>query len=512
MNKMIIADRENRENLLEDFNNKKRVDDLVDKLLNNWLKKDREDYIRYQIKNKTDKYFPEWGSENEADNVALDEYEKTLRKRRMAKREELEDLVKTSIELEDSNADNTYKKGLITHKYKKNSRAADMKKSRDKNKRPANISVDYTEELFDLEYPLDKRGRKIRNSKPIKKVYNQDKAELLIFKLDYQTKIKYTVLHFFDVDGNEYETDNIDGIKDFVLNGTIDLSKGIYANQKHHLDISRNEVRFCNYSDIGCYNNAYNRMSKRDYMMIYYSKNTNEKKKIYSVYDLHKIKDEIDWDKKVLIVEKNPEKKNSSRWNDKYNGYWLMISKLSTPKQVDEFKVKHCVEKPIKNCVLIKTLIDFYAIELDFDKEVFDKKVKSYDTFSYKRCNKLLQTGKIMKNIAKYYSKYIKHNFRDFLHQIERFTYLKGKLFKDNCKTFLYSLSINLAKTLDIDISEKDYKLMLNDIKRAHNHIENIDYFDSEQVLFRLNNDTRYKPTPYVKYLTDIDIDSALRR
>ena len=345
--------------------------------------------------------------------------------------------------------DDTYVKGGVWYKYKKNSKAKSMAKSRAKRARPKNISPDYTEEIYDLIKELDSNGKKVRNGK-VTKVLNKDKCEELIKKLAYQFKIKKTTLIYNLIDGSKKIASNIDAIVQDIFSGQIDISQGIYANQFYHLDISRNNIKFMTFSDFGCYTNARKYLMKYKNSIIHAELKNKQNIVIKNLHELKEAKDLINWNGNVRWYTTTPKNKDTDKWNNEMNGYWLPLGRLSTEEDIKKYETDICISAPFKNILNIKYIVDKYSLRKN--ESSLKKYLTSMKVFSYDLCNEVLRTGTFFKKIKKYYSKYF--NIDDFINSSNNITNLfsesimceAGGLFK-NC------IILKLAKAFRIDMS-----------------------------------------------------------
>lgn len=346
-----------------------------------------------------------------------------------------------------------YCKSGILYEYKNNSRAKYMSDLRKKNRRPDNVSPDYTNQLYDIEYKKDKN-----NKSKVIKTFNKDKAEALIWKLSYQFKIKHTVLTFKDINGNILKASKIEEISSYILNQTIDMSFGIYANQTHHLNLNRDELQFCNYTIKALCSNAKKYLNKvPGSYIIYESRFDSKKHSIRNALEFSFKEDEINWNKTVMWYTSIPQGKLSKQWNSEYDGRWLRLTALSNSKKVEEYELKIKASKVLKSTILIKSMIDNgtlaeYPGFFSRNGSVLYKFMKRFNRFSYKQCNKLIQTQSLIDKIAKYFGKYFK-SFRDVSGFIS--TSLQGSLIAKNTLVFINFLAFQLCNKLNIPLDER---------------------------------------------------------
>lgn len=369
-----------------------------------------------------------------------------------AKRKEFKELARQTVEIEESgNFTGTYKKGFFIHRYKENSRAKEQSNRRKRNKRPDNISKDYTTFIYDL----------VKKDDKIIRILNKKRAEDLVWMLDYQFKIKFTKITFwvYGEDKPRVAT-KIEDIKDFILQGTIDLSRGLYAHQIHHVDICRKtRADFAGQSDKGMYNVIKNMMIKRGYYLICYFKGGKKKVYIFKIEDLTRLWKLIDFDRMTLLIEKRPEKEGERRWNAEYNGYWMVLGKLTTKEEARDFEIRNRVERPIRKISFIKSAMDEIAAtngSIDSDMNFLNFELLPYDNFSYKRCNELLETGELINIIDKNYGHLIdKSSFIRFKDQIHSVITFIGNKLSSFYNRLTLSLVVRFARALNINIDDK---------------------------------------------------------
>jgi hypothetical protein len=311
-----------------------------------------------------------------------------------------------------------YYKGGKFYEYKENSRAMAMRKSRLKNKRPSYVSPDYTCEMYDIIYERDAKGKKVRNGKK-KYILNKEKRDNLLFKIEYQMKIKRSTIIFFDKRGYCIEVDKFENFKEYVMLENIDLSKGIYARQYYHLDLSTNNVKFKNYSDKGLYLNAIKHMKKSSGSKIKARDILGNILHIKDLKDLKNKKDIIDWDNMVYWYSTTPVKKNTNRWNEELKGYWLMLPKLCDEEKVSDYSLKVCISKPIRNSLITKFLYDRAVFRFSSNKEFMDNIEKNFNTFSYNRASEFLSNiKKVISTMKKYFIKDITEDTKTIIDNI----------------------------------------------------------------------------------------------
>lgn len=365
------------------------------------------------------------------------------------------DLAKQTVEiLESGDFSNAYKKGPFWYYYKKNSRAEEQRNRRTVNKRPKNISKDYTNFIYN-KY-TDKNRKVLR-------VLDKKRAEDLVWMLDYQFKIKFTILTFFVYGMEEaLKAYKIEDIKDYILQGKIDLSRGIYANQIHHVDLCRKtRPDFSGCSNKGMYRIT-KKMIKRGYYLICYLKKYKNKSYFWQTSKLDENWQLIDFDRMTLLIEKEPQGKGDDCWNEDYDGRWLQLGKLTTREEAKDFEIRNHIDRPLKKISFIKSQLDETAINSadirDTEAEL-DEKVSIYDNFSYERCSRLLETGEIMNIIDIYYGHLIeKSSFVSFKNQIYSCLVLVGNKLGRFYSKLIFSLVVRLARALNIKI-EKSFLL-----------------------------------------------------
>lgn len=279
-----------------------------------------------------------------------------------------------------------YKRGYQYRKYNENSKAALMRKTREKQGCKArNISPDYRNQIYDLIYDKDKNGKKIRNSVIIYRL-NEKKRDILLYKLKYQTKIRHTTFIYFLQDGKKVVTKLFKKIETDIILEKIDLSKGIYVVQYRHCNIGRENIRYSEYSDSELYHNARRLLLKfKSSKIRLYLKSDGSTVEVFNLKDLKKYKEDIDWNRLVYWYECVPVNRNNSRWNEDIGGYWLNLPKLCDEDRVSDFQLKHKVEKPLKNGITIKVLTEKAYFTNDRDA-LEDIKIK-FSSFSYEECN-----------------------------------------------------------------------------------------------------------------------------
>ena len=280
-----------------------------------------------------------------------------------------------------------YMRGHQYRKYNENSKAALMRKTREKQGcRSRNISPDYRNQMYDLIYEKDKNGKKVRNSIIVYKL-NEKKRDILLYKLKYQTKIRYTTFIYFLKNGRKVVTKSFKKIESAIMIEKIDLSEGIYVVQFRHCDIGRNNIRYSEYSDSELYHNARRLMLKYKVSKIkFYRKSSGSTIEVSNLKSLKKYKDDIDWSKKVYWHECIPVNRNNSRWNEDIGGYWLNLPKLCDEDKVSDFQLKHKIEKPLKNGITIKVLTE--KAYFTGDREALEDVKTKFNYFSYEECNK----------------------------------------------------------------------------------------------------------------------------
>ena len=281
-----------------------------------------------------------------------------------------------------------YKRGYQYRKYNENSKAALMRKTREKQGCKArNISPDYRNQIYDLIYDKDKNGKKIRNSVIIYRL-NEKKRDILLYKLKYQTKIRHTTFIYFLQDGKKVVTKLFKKIETDIILEKIDLSKGIYVVQYRHCNIGRENIRYSEYSDSELYHNARRLLLKfKSSKIRLYLKSDGSTVEVFNLKDLKKYKEDIDWNRLVYWYECVPVNRNNSRWNEDIGGYWLNLPKLCDEDRVSDFQLKHKVEKPLKNGITIKVLTEKAYFTNDRDA-LEDIKIK-FSSFSYEECNRV---------------------------------------------------------------------------------------------------------------------------
>lgn len=405
-------------------------------------------------------------------------------------------LARQTVEiLESGDFSNVYKKGPFWYYYKKNSRAEEQRNRRTVNKRPKNISKDYTNFIYN-KY-TDKDGKILR-------VLDQKRAEDLVWMLDYQFKIKFTILTFFIYGMEEaLKANKIEDIKDYILQGKIDLSRGIYANQIHHVDLCRKTYPYLSgQSDEGMYEVVKHKM-KQNYYLICYLKTTKNGRKTYvnTTNHLDLIWNKIDYDRMILLVKKEPQGKGSPCWNEDYDGRWLQLGKLTTREEAKDFETRNHVERPLQKLAYIKSQIDSdiahnalvpqIKLETAEDNQIFHR-------FSYKRVNELLKTGEIIKIICKYHEHLInKENFLSFKNQIQSCIQIVGDKLSVFYSKLVYSILIRLAKALNLNIEDRFLK----------KNIFDVNYYSSYKELFSIIRNSKHKRTEYERFLCfEVDV------
>ena len=359
--------------------------------------------------------------------------------------------------------------------YKENSKAKFMRNSRaKKGTKPANVSIDYTEKLYDVVYPMRECGRRVKNSEPTL-VWNEEKAELLTWQILYQSKIKFSRFSFFDVSGNRHILVKYNEVIKSIKNRTIDISKGIYANQKHHIIISNQNTSYRGYGEDKRFKEILKAL-KNNYCFTFYAKGNPEPITIFSDKKLYSYRTSIDWDKRAQLIEVNPENIDSPRWNEEMQGFWLYLGRLVTPSKVKKYEESFEIVKNLSVIMTAKTVMEntmtnFFDLEptdyKDFDvpsaKDMpyYLKKdtLPGWENFSYGNCNLMIFGDKEKKiepqivllcrkypEIMKPYLKDYK-SFRNFLQDVY---YLSGYLYHPWVLSFVEGLSIHYAKLLKV--------------------------------------------------------------
>ncbi|MBQ3423292.1 MAG: hypothetical protein IJH34_16915, partial [Romboutsia sp.] len=294
----------------------------------------------------------------------------------------------------------------------------------------------------------------------------------------------------------------------------LDLSKGIYVYQIYHCDLSRLNSDNAGKTDDGCYDNAINKMNQRKCSVTFFRKGSNEKKTVFSAFELSLYKNDIDWNRLVFLIDTKPEKYDSDRWNDEIQGYWLILSKLTTKEQAEKYEYNKHVLKPLHTFMKYKIMVDRCIINGGIHSSFSKKKditlksmLKDYGAFSYHYINKIFNDGSLLKRILKYWKKFFNLDswvtFRNDLKKVFSGTLL----IYGECEDFFDGLVLKFAKMLDIDCTS--YIEKLRNKKRTNQTYYNIqcpDFFYDYEVLQKVYQDERYKKSDYVNYIKELSI------
>lgn len=411
---------------------------------------------------------------------------------------ELEKLIREHIECIDNdliNQGKAYLKGKFARKYVKNSRAKETKNRRDRNKRPANTSPEYRYMLFD---------KKTVDGETIY-VLNKEKAEELAEALKYQFKIKKTKMTFYDLSGKKHTVRKFSGIKPFIMSGNIDLSetKGIYVNQRHHFYLSQHFYDMMNHNIEGCIEVAKKKMKGRKYF-IYFVTKAGKYMKLDNIDDLNRFSGAIDWSKRVRMIAQESERLHSKRWNDENGGAWLQLSKIPTKKKIDEYRMKFKVILPIKNTFRKKLVTEIRLLEKDaLSNETLEKINKKfgnqeYEFLSYDRCNWILKTDSLLKNVVKYNRDLLKNMTYDELYNLIYgiLTDSMRESYKYLAEDYVDSITKKLANLLRIRLSKEKRKEYKN------KKLKEMEYFDENTLKVIIKR----KEIGFYKYLKNIDV------
>lgn len=417
-----------------------------------------------------------------------------------------------------------YKRGHQYRKYSENSKAALMRKMREKQGyKPRNISPDYRNQMYDLIYEKDKNGKKIRNSIIIYKL-NEKKRDVLLYKLKYQTKIRHTTFIYFLQNGEKVTTKIFKKIETDIILEKIDLSKGIYVIQYRHCNIGRENIKYSEYSDSELYHNARRLMLRHKVSKIkFYTKSDNSIIEVSNLKSLKQYKEDIDWNKLVYWYECIPVNINNSRWNEEIGGYWLNLPKLCDEDKVSDFQLKHKVEKPLKSGITVKVSLERAHFVGD-DESIKDFKDK-FSYFSYEECNKVFgnnikdfikKTASAMRDVrVDKYGDIVEHIYKyifadNYIGRYESNKDVQKNLFNKMIYYLISKIFIKLGMK-DVLMKNENTKEIVEDINKLKNKRQFkqyddehsfVSFKDEEDLAIKAKNKTFDK---YVKVIKDMN-------
>jgi hypothetical protein len=336
----------------------------------------------------------------------------------------------------------TYTKGSITYIYTKNSRAEDMSKSRKLHKTPLNISKDYTSMMYD-----------INEDKTL--TFNKEKAKNLLWSLQYQFKIRFTNLTFYDKDNNivKINYSHIKKLEDYILNQKIDLSRGIYSNATHHVRIDNSNTTYASWTDKAIGSELI-KFLKNNYTINYYgvNKKNYNKNDLTKTYHLNNISELIhdistgfiSFDNKVEAVNNQPKHFDSEVWNSEMDGYPLKLNLIPSIQKVHKFEKIKKVEKPLTLIYKVSPKIEDAEVNKLYKQA--NKYHKKYANLSTLKSINLRTNNKIINHMLEYYKHvFSSKNIDELKDTISSFC--TSSFYSYNKKTKQNDMKENISKT-----------------------------------------------------------------
>ena len=280
---------------------------------------------------------------------------------------------------------NYYRVRNSIRKYKTSKHNVDARERYYKNRKPLDISPDYSEIIADKQ----ENGELVFNSK---------KAEIFVKQIKNQFTWKKTVINFTDSDGIERIAREAEDIIPYILNNKIDLSKGLYFSQYIHSNISRTNPAYSDNSDVGLYHEVRRYMRKRNCKVIFYVKHKDKKCVVLEYKKLNSFKNIIDWNRDVQVISKTPERMKTSKWNIERGGAWKNLKKLVSPEHAQKYRLQKYFINPLKNAGVVKSFVDLAVLE--YGDRAAHGAINRFRKFNYNKCQSVLK-GQSIKLILK---------------------------------------------------------------------------------------------------------------